>query len=153
MEVLFGNDIPGPRDIVLICLVDACGVLRELLTARELERASERIEQVRKLDLIGQAVSKAVWDIQSSIALAMHRRSEERLRRRSSSSIIRLRTGRIESGRALRHHKSAARQLPAAGYGAMPFLRSSSMAWSVLRRCSSPMPRRTWAALVNWMLV
>ena len=72
MEVLFGNDIPDPRDIVLICLVDACGVLRELLTARELERASERIDQVRKLDLIGQAVSKAVWDIQSSIALAMH---------------------------------------------------------------------------------
>ena len=72
MEVLFGNEIPDPRDIVLICLVDACGVLRELLTARELERASERIEQVRKLDLIGQAVSKAVWDIQSSIALAMH---------------------------------------------------------------------------------
>ena len=72
MEVLFGNEIPDPRDIVLICLVDACGILRELLTARELERASERIEQVRKLDLIGQAVSKAVWNIQSSIALAMH---------------------------------------------------------------------------------
>ena len=72
MEVLFGNEIPDPRDIVLICLVDACGILRELLTARELERAAARIEQVRKLDLIGQAVSKAVWDIQSSIALAMH---------------------------------------------------------------------------------
>ena len=72
MEVLFGNEIPDPRDIVLICLADACGILRELLSARELERASERIEQVRKLDLIGQAVSKAVWDIQSSIALAMH---------------------------------------------------------------------------------
>ena len=72
MEVLFSNEIPDPRDIVLICLVDACGILRELLTAKELERASERIEQVRKLDLIGQAVSKAVWDIQSSIALAMH---------------------------------------------------------------------------------
>ena len=72
MEVLFSDDIPYPRDIVLICLVDACGILRELLTARELERASERIEQVRKLDLIGQAMSRAVWDIQSSIALAMH---------------------------------------------------------------------------------
>ena len=72
MEVLFSNEIPDPRDIVLICLVDACGILRELLSARELERASERIGQVRKLDLIGQAVSKAVWDIQSSIALAMH---------------------------------------------------------------------------------
>ena len=72
MEVLFGNEIPDPRDIVLICLADACGILRELLSARELERAAARIEQVRKLDLIGQAVSKAVWDIQSSIALAMH---------------------------------------------------------------------------------
>ena len=72
MEVLFGDEIPDPRDIVLICLADACGLLRELLSARELERASERIEQVRKLDLIGQAVSKAVWDIQWSIALAMH---------------------------------------------------------------------------------
>ena len=72
MEVLFGNEIPDPRAIVLICLADACGILRELLSARELERAAERIEQVRKLDLIGQAVSKAVWDIQSSIALAMH---------------------------------------------------------------------------------
>ena len=72
MEVLFGNEIPDPRDIVIICLADACGILRELLSARELERATERVEQVRKLDLIGQAVSKAVWDIQSSIALAMH---------------------------------------------------------------------------------
>ena len=72
MGVLFGNEIPDPRDIVIICLADACGILRELLSARELERATERIEQVRKLDLIGQAVSKAVWDIQSSIALAMH---------------------------------------------------------------------------------
>ena len=72
MEVLFGNEIPDPRDIVLICLADSCGILRELLSARELERATQRIDEVRKLDLIGQAVSKAVWDIQSSIALAMH---------------------------------------------------------------------------------
>ena len=72
MEVLFGNEIPDPRDVVILCLADACGILRELLSTRELERVSERIEQVRKLDLIGQAVSTAVWDIQSSIALAMH---------------------------------------------------------------------------------
>ena len=72
MEVLFGNEIPDPRDIVIICLADVCGILREILSARELELASARIDQVRKLDLIGQAVSNAVWDIQSSIALAMH---------------------------------------------------------------------------------
>ena len=72
MEVLFGDQIPDPRDVVIICLVDACGILKEMLSDRELERASERIGQVTKLDLIGQAVSKAVWDIQASIALAMH---------------------------------------------------------------------------------
>ena len=72
MEVLFSNEIPDPRDIVLICLVDACGILRELFTAKELERASERIEQVRKLDLIGREVSQAVWDIETSLALTMH---------------------------------------------------------------------------------
>ena len=72
MGVLFGDEIPDPRDVVIISLADACGILRELLSARELERASARIEQVRKLDLIGRAVTKAVWDIQSSIALAMH---------------------------------------------------------------------------------
>ena len=72
MEVLFSDDIPDPRDIVILCLVDVCGILKELLSSRELELATERIEQVRKMDLIGRAVSKAVWDIQSSIALAMH---------------------------------------------------------------------------------
>ena len=72
MEVLFGDEIPDPRDVVIICLADACGIFKEILAGRELERASARIEQVRKLDLIGQAVSKAVWDIQASIALAMH---------------------------------------------------------------------------------
>ena len=72
MEVLFGEQIPDPRDVVIICLVDACGILKEMLSDRELDRASKRIEQVTRLDLIGQAVSKAVWDIQASIALAMH---------------------------------------------------------------------------------
>ena len=72
MAVLFGDEIPDPRDVVIICLADACGIFKEILAGRELERASARIDQVRKLDLIGQAVSKAVWDIQASIALAMH---------------------------------------------------------------------------------
>jgi hypothetical protein len=42
-----------------------------LLSRRERQHAAERIEQVRKLDLIGQAVSQAVWEIEASIALAM----------------------------------------------------------------------------------
>jgi len=70
MGVLLGDDIPDPHDIALLCLADACGIFDELLGERELEAARPRIEQVRKMDLIGQAMSKALWDIQASIAIA-----------------------------------------------------------------------------------
>ena len=72
MEVLFSDVIPDPRDIVIICLADACGIFRSLLSKQELRQATGRIEQVRKLDLIGQAVSQVVWNIESSLALSMH---------------------------------------------------------------------------------
>ena len=71
MGVLFSDEIPDPRDIVIIALADVCGLFRELLSKRELERAAARINQVRKLDLIGQAVSQAVGDIEASLAVAM----------------------------------------------------------------------------------
>jgi len=70
MGVLLSDEIPEPRDIAIICLVDACNVFDELLSDRELETVRPRIEQVRKMDLIGQAMSNAVWEIQASIALA-----------------------------------------------------------------------------------
>ena len=60
MEVLFSDEIPDPRDVMLICLADACGIFEELLSRRELNTASARIEQVRRLDLIGQAMSQAI---------------------------------------------------------------------------------------------
>lgn len=70
MGVLLSDEIPEPRDIAIICLVDACNIFDELLSERELETVRPRIEQVRKMDLIGQAMSNAVWEIQASIALA-----------------------------------------------------------------------------------
>ena len=72
MGVLFSDEIPDPRDIVIVCLAEACGIFQALLSRRELTHASARIEQVRKLDLIGQAISQAVWDIETSLAMAMH---------------------------------------------------------------------------------
>ena len=73
MGVLFSDEIPDPRDIVIICLTDACGVLRELLSTRELKRATGRIQQVRKMDLIGREISNTIWEIDSSLAPAMQR--------------------------------------------------------------------------------
>ena len=63
LDVLLGDGIPDPRDVVIICLADACGIFHELLTQTELKRAFPRFEQVRKMDLIGQAVAAAVADL------------------------------------------------------------------------------------------
>ena len=68
LGVLLSDEIPDPRDIVIICLADACGILRHLLPKRELEGVRDRIEQVRKLDLIGQAMAQAIHDIEVWLA-------------------------------------------------------------------------------------
>ena len=73
MEVLFSDKIPGPRDVVIINLAHACNLFKEILSARELAQATERIDQVRKLDLIGQAMSRAISDIELSLTLAVER--------------------------------------------------------------------------------
>ncbi len=63
LGVLLSDDIPDPRDIVIIGLADACGLLPGLLPKGEYDKARARIDQVRKLDLIGQATSRAIHDI------------------------------------------------------------------------------------------
>ncbi len=70
MGVLFSNEIPSPRDVVVICLAHACGIFSELLSKRELEQATARIEQVRKLDLIGQAMTQSIQDFEIWLANA-----------------------------------------------------------------------------------
>ena len=68
LELLFSDMIPTPRDVVIICLADACGIFSEMLTRRELANVLPRIRDLRQLDLIGQAVTAAVWDIEVSLA-------------------------------------------------------------------------------------
>ena len=71
MEVMFSEELPDPRDIMLICLVDACGIFNHLLTREELAKAADRIAQVRQMDLIGQATTQAIRDIELSIAVSV----------------------------------------------------------------------------------
>ncbi len=71
MELLFSEMIPTPRDVVIICLADACGILAQLLSKRELQHVTPRIQFLRRMDLIGRAVTDAVWDIEVSLAQAI----------------------------------------------------------------------------------
>lgn len=62
-DVLFDDKLPDPRDVGLICLVDACGLFHALLSAEELAAVRARFEQVRRMDLIGQTVTAAVREL------------------------------------------------------------------------------------------
>ena len=71
MGVLFSDEIPDPRDIVIIALADACGIFRSILSSNELDLVRPRIDQVRKLDLIGQAMTQAIQDIELTLIASM----------------------------------------------------------------------------------
>ena len=60
MRTIFSDDIPDPHDIVIICLADACGVFRSILSKEELAEVQERIDLISQLDLIGRSVVEAL---------------------------------------------------------------------------------------------
>lgn len=70
MCVLFSDDIPDPRDTVLICLADAGGAFDYLLSREERAEVQNRIDVVTKLDLTGQVVARAVRKAESAAAAA-----------------------------------------------------------------------------------
>ena len=52
-EMLFSDQIPDPRDVALVSLADACGVLGAVFKDGEIEQDMPRLRQLRKMDLIG----------------------------------------------------------------------------------------------------
>ena len=65
--VLFSDDIPDPRDVVIIGIVNACDLLEVILHHREVEKVRGRAEQITQMDLIGQTVSSTINDVRASI--------------------------------------------------------------------------------------
>jgi golgi phosphoprotein 3 len=62
-QLLLTDEIPDPRDVVLVCLIDACNLLGLVLTPDEIKQTTARVEQLSKMDLIGQVVTRAVAEI------------------------------------------------------------------------------------------
>jgi len=69
-QLILTEEIPDPRDVVLLCLIDACGLLGLVLSLDEIAVRRQRIEQLTRLDLIGQAMTKAVGEIRFIIQYA-----------------------------------------------------------------------------------
>jgi Golgi phosphoprotein 3 len=69
-QLILTDEIPDPRDVVLLCLIDACGLLGLVLSLDEIAGRRQRIEQLTRLDLIGQAMTRAVGEIRFIIQYA-----------------------------------------------------------------------------------
>ncbi len=67
MSVLFNDDIPDPRDTLLLGLADATGVLSLILSEAEIDKVSGRIAQVVALEEIGRAVAVVSTDIRTAM--------------------------------------------------------------------------------------
>ncbi|MDE0376609.1 MAG: cytochrome P450 [bacterium] len=57
-RAIFANEIPHPRDIIIICLINTCDVLRFIFELDE--EAEKRVEFICKMDLIGRSIAAAV---------------------------------------------------------------------------------------------
>lgn len=70
MQVLFDADVPDPRDAAIIALADACGLFDGVLAKDELADVADRLDVVRRLDLIGRTVAKVVRELVDEASVA-----------------------------------------------------------------------------------
>ena len=57
-RAIFDNEIPAPRDVILICLINTCDVFRFMFQLED--ETEERIDFICKMDLIGRSMAAAV---------------------------------------------------------------------------------------------
>ena len=69
-DTLLSDDIPDPQDVALIGLVDACDLLGQIFPDKKIEQIRPRIDQFRKMDLIGRELAGAITDIRHAVMAA-----------------------------------------------------------------------------------
>ena len=104
-DVLFNDVIPYPREVVIICLLKTCDVLRFIFQLDD--EVEARIEAISKIDLIGRAITNAVTQ---NLAAPLLRRSG--LARKIP--VVSLTKAAIQSACSQREHARAVRG-PGAG--------------------------------------
>ena len=70
-HAILTDDIPDTRDIMLVSIVDQCGLLSYVLSEVELENRKERIRTLTKLETISRKVADAIHALDKSIRIAM----------------------------------------------------------------------------------
>ena len=66
-RAIFDNEIPDPRDVIIICLINTCDVFRFIFQLDD--ESEERIEFICRMDLIGRSMAEAVAENQAGPSL------------------------------------------------------------------------------------
>ena len=64
-ELVLSDDIPEPREAVLVSLVHACNLFEDILSPREKKRGEKRIQSISKLDIVGREVVEMIKEIKN----------------------------------------------------------------------------------------
>lgn len=70
-DLVFGKDLPELRDMVIVSLAYYGGLLNFIFTDEEIIIRKHRIEQLARMDLIGQAISRSLKELTFSVAASM----------------------------------------------------------------------------------
>jgi len=70
-ELVLDDEIPDAREVVLVGMANSCGLFDNLFSPEDLARVRPRINSLRKLDLIGQAVTGIIREIEHTISTEM----------------------------------------------------------------------------------
>jgi golgi phosphoprotein 3 len=73
-SVIYSNELPTPRDTLLLGLAQASGVLGAIFPAEEINKAAPRIAEVVALEEIGRSVGAVASDLRTSLARAVEAR-------------------------------------------------------------------------------
>jgi hypothetical protein len=69
MSVLFNDEVPNPRDTLLLGLAKSTDVLSAILTSDELEKAAPRIAEVVALEEIGRSVGLVAAQVRDAMTM------------------------------------------------------------------------------------
>jgi hypothetical protein len=70
-KLVMSDEIPDPREVVLVGIANSCGLFDVMFSPEDLARVRPRINALRKLDLIGQAMTGIIREIEHSISTEM----------------------------------------------------------------------------------
>ena len=70
VSMIYGNDVPAPRDTLLLGLAESSGVLSSMLSPEEMQKAANRIAEIAALEELGRSVRAVASEVRQALAIA-----------------------------------------------------------------------------------